>query len=88
MRQLGEKIVKVVNVKNGGVYLISERKLLKEPGEWESYTEPVLEEDVDTEEDPDDNISYGELKAILTAQGIEFKGNASKKELLELLDEG
>lgn len=79
----------VKNTKNGGVYLLDTNKIKKEPGLWETVTPEPVPEPVEVEETGSvgDEISYKELKEVLTAAGVEFKGNASKEDLLQLFEE-
>jgi hypothetical protein len=95
----GEKVFKVVNVKNGGVYLIGEKKLKSEVGEWTMYLEPEAEVKPEAlipepitpirethEEDVEGELTYQELKLLLTAANVPFKGNASRDTLIELYE--
>ena len=61
------------NKKNGGFYMLTEKKVKNEPGLWEETT---LEE-----------FSRDELKEKLKEAGVEFKGNASTSTLRELYNE-
>jgi hypothetical protein len=77
MARKGEKIFKVMNIKNGGIYLLGEDKLKSEAGEWEMVVEEALV--------PAPTVN--ELKLALKEKDIEFKGNASRETLEKLLSE-
>jgi hypothetical protein len=79
----------VVNIKNGGVYLLDQAKIESEPGEWKTYIKPTEEvvEEEDTEGNVGDELTYKELKSLLTASEVDFKGNASKEELTKLFED-
>lgn len=84
----GEKVYKVRNLKNGGIYRLGEIKLKKEPFDWELVLDEN-EKEVKTEVvlEVADDASYKEVKEILKDRGVDFKGNAPKQELMKLLDE-
>ncbi len=69
--------VKAISKQNGGIYTIGEAKFKAEPNDWVLFVE---EEEVK-------ELSYKELKALLKEKDIEFKGNASREQLMNLLDE-
>lgn len=77
MARKGEKIFKVKNIKNGGIYMLGEDKLKSEVGEWEMVVEEV--------QVPAPTMN--DLKIELKEKGIEFKGNASRETLEKLLEE-
>ncbi len=77
-----ERVFKVVNVQNGGTYLIGEEKLNKEVGMWTMFIEPIAEV-----EEPKEKTA-NEIKLELKEKGIEFKGNAKREDLEKLLTEG
>jgi hypothetical protein len=62
------------NKKNGGLYMLTEKKVKSEPGLWESISKTV-------------EPSRDELKEKLTEAGVEFKGNAATSTLRELYNE-
>jgi effector-binding domain-containing protein len=64
----------VRNKKSGKVYSFP-RHLMEEHPEFEEYVEP-----------PTVSVSYKELKATAKDRGLEFKGNISREDLVELLD--
>lgn len=86
-----KEIVRVTNIKNGGHYWISVKKLKSEPGQWETYVAPA--EKVVVEEVEEDlggvgsEMSRDEIKLVLKAADVDFKGNASTESLLQLLEE-
>lgn len=74
------KLIKAVSTHNGSTYTISEERYYKNPRDWKvEMTAPQVDESLN-------EITYDDLKLILKARGVDFKGNASKKELIELLD--
>lgn len=80
----------VVNVKNGGLYLIDQKKLDKEVGQWKMYVPEPVDVPVeveDTDGNVGDELTYKELKVLLDAAGIDYKGNASKEELTKLFED-
>lgn len=92
MKQTNKVFIYVENVKNGGIYLLDTKKIEKEPGLWKTYTKPSeVEEEVvvETEETAQvgDEMSRSDIKAVLTAAEVEFKGNASTESLLQLLED-
>ncbi len=78
MTMIGEKTFKVVNVQNGGIYVIGESKLKKEVGLWEMFIEPQVEPE-------DKKPTANEIKVLLKEKGVEFKGNAKLEDLEKLL---
>lgn len=82
------EFIKVRNVNNGGIYLLRMSKINKEIGEWEQVfeNEPTVVAEV-PEVGGSIEPSYGELKEMLKALGIEFRGNAPKEELMKLYEE-
>ena len=66
----------VKNKKNGKIYSFPAHLLATHP-EYEEYTVSV--------ESSDSELSYKELKAKAREAEVEFKGNISKEDLIELL---
>lgn len=66
-------VVKAISKRNGAVYPLSDEYYNKYQKDWELIEEPK-------------EVSYKELKAKLEGLGVEFKKNASKKTLQELLE--
>lgn len=86
----GEKAVIVTSAHNGGTYTIGEDLLKANPADWVPYVEK-LEVTIEDEyngigDDSLNEITYDDLRLLLKSRGIAFKGNASKKTLIDLLD--
>lgn len=79
-----EKSIRATLKKDGTEYLISPSMYKLQPLKWDLYVPEV--EVVEVEED-EHELSYDQIKAVLDARGISYKGNASKDSLLALLDE-
>ncbi len=86
----GEKAILVTSVHNGGTYTIGEDLFKANSKDWIEYVykpDPVVEEEYNgIGDDSLNEISYDDLRLLLKARGVDFKGNASKKTLLDLLD--
>lgn len=83
----GEKTFKVRNIHNGGIYIIGEIKLKSEPLDWELALPDEEEVQPEVVIEVNEDASYKEVKEILKERGVDFKGNASKQELMKLLEE-
>ena len=85
-----EKAVIVTSAFNGGTYTIGEDLLRANPEDWIAYVEkPEVTEEYEYNGIGDDSlneITYDDLKLLLKSRDIPFKGNASKRTLIDLLD--
>ena len=94
MAKSKKEFIYVVNVKNGGLYLLDTVKIGKEPGLWKTYIAPSAEEkevvevvEESKEDQVGQEMTRDEIKLVLKAADVDFKGNASTESLLELLEE-
>lgn len=88
MSKAKREFIYVENVKNGGLYLLDRKKIENEPGQWKTYI-PSTEEVVEDLKEPEvgQEMTRDEIKLVLKAADVEFKGNASTESLLQLLEE-
>lgn len=69
-----EKMFTVRNIKNGGIYVIGEEKLRKEPGEWETVIKekPTVLEEL--------NLNEEKVEVHTSRPTVKYAPKSAKKE--------